>query len=296
MNKFKLKAVAVAISLVAAGGANAAINGGKFLDGNNDGKGELYFSVFDAVNQISYTRDLGVTIDQFLAGQNGTYNFAADARLTDFINTANTSNSTLVWNLMGAMESDFADPADWSRWGLYVTSNSGELAVNNVSYEQANIATGQSALFVQGINGDAHNAGIGSGYTVYSENNSATSTSGFGYYGGPVGGSNIGNSVVINDEAVIGQSMEFFHVGLAMDANGDPVLDEFDNTTASHTKFAGKWTLASNGDMSYSAAVVPPPVPLPPAVLLLGSALAGLVGIARRKRTEDEIENGAQFA
>ena len=54
--------------------------------------------------------------------------------------------------------------------------------------------------------------------------------------------------------------------------------------------------MASNGDMSYGSAVVPPPVPLPPAVLLLGSALAGLVGIARRKRTEDEIENGAQFA
>jgi hypothetical protein len=37
------------------------------------------------------------------------------------------------------------------------------------------------------------------------------------------------------------------------------------------------WTLDSEGVLTYSA------VPLPPAVWLLGSALLGLVGVARRK-------------
>lgn len=294
MNKFKLKAIAVAISLVAAGGANAAINGGGAYTGI--GQGELYFSVFDAVNKISYTRDLGVTIDQFLAGQNGTYNFAADSRLTGFINTANASNSTLVWNLMGAMDSEFADPAEFPRWGLYFTSNAGDVAVANVSYEQAGVAISTSILYAQGANGAATAAGTGTGSNVWSENNSSTSTGGSGYYAGPYGGNNIGQTIVVSDENVIGQSMNFYHVGIALDANGDPLFNSDGNVYGDLDKY-GKWTLASNGDLSYSTgAVVPPPVPLPPAVLLLGSALVGLVGIARRQRPEDEIKNGAQFA
>ena len=293
MNKFKLKAIAVAISLVAAGGANAAINGGGPFTGA--GQGELYFSVFDAVNKISYTRDLGVTIDQFLAGQNDTYNFTADSRLTSFINTANASNSTLVWNLLGAMDSELADPAELPRWGMYFTSNAGDASVANVTLEQAFIAEGTSVIYAQGVNGAATAAGIGTGSNVWSENNSSTSTDGSGYYAGPYGGNNIGMSIVVSDENVIGQSMDFYRSGIKFDANGDPVVNaDGTNYAGAITKF-GKWTLANNGDLSYSTgAVVPPPVPLPPAVLLLGSALAGLVGIARRKHSEDE--NGAQPA
>lgn len=294
MNKFKLKAIAVAISLVAAGGVNAAINGGSPALGQAAGEGELFFSVFDAVNQISYTRDLGVTIDQFLAGQNGTYNFAADSRLTSFINTANASNSTLVWNLLGGMDSEFADPAEFPRWGMYFTSNAGDASVAQVSYEQAFIAIGTAAIYSQGANGDAYNAGTTTQLNNWAENNSSTSTGGTGYYAGDYGGNNIGGSIVVSDENLIGQSMDFYHVGIALDANGDPLFNNDGNLYGDLDKY-GKWTLASNGDLSYSTgAVVPPPVPLPPAVLLLGSALAGLVGIARRKHSEDE--NGAQPA
>ncbi len=283
--KFKMKAVVAALAMVAAGGANAAINAGTAYTGA--GQGELYFSVFDSVNQISYTRDLGVTIDQFLAGQNGSYSFAADAKLSSFINTANTSSSSLVWNLLGAMDSDFSNPVDFPKWGLYVTSNSGDAAVANVSFEQAYIAINQSALMAQGANGDAFGQGGGSG-TNYALNNSATSTGGDGYYAGPYGGNNIGNSVVISDENVIGQSMAFYHVGLKLDVDGNPVTDDLGNLLGAVNKFAGKWTLAADGDLSYDVASVPAPVPLPPAVLLLGSALAGLVGIARRNRQQDE--------
>lgn len=278
--KFKLKAAVAALAMVAAGGANAAIETG--VTGNS----ELFFSVFDSVNQISYTRDLGLTIDQFLAGQNGSFSFAADATLSSFINTANASSSSLVWNLMGAMDSTFADPADFPKWGLYITSNSGDAAVANVSFEQAFIGIGQSALMAQGANGDAFAQG-GGGPLNYALNNSSTSIGGDGYYAGPYGGNNLGNSLVISDENAIGQSMAFYQVGLKLDVDGNPMTDEYGSLLGSFTKF-GDWTLAANGDLSYDVASAPAPVPLPPAVLLLGSALAGLVGVARRNRQQDE--------
>lgn len=279
--KFKLKAAVAALAMVAAGGANAAIQTG------TTGNSEMFFSVFDSVNQISYTRDLGLTIDQFLAGQNSNFSFAADTKLTSFIGTANASSSTLVWNLMGAMDSTFADPADFPKWGLYVTSNAGDAAVANVSFEQAFTGIGKSALMAQGANGDAFYQG-GGGPLNYALNNSSTSTGGDGYYAGPYGGNNIGNSLVISDENTIGQSMAFYQVGLNLDADGNPVTDENGNLLGAFNKFAGQWTLAANGDLSYDVASVPAPVPLPPAVLLLGSALAGLVGVARRNRPQDE--------
>ena len=195
---------------------------------------------------------------------------------------------------MGAMDSEFSDPAEFPRWGMYFTSNAGDVAVANVSYEQAGVAISTSILYAQGANGAATAAGTGTGSNVWSENNSSTSTGGSGYYAGPYGGNNIGQTIVVSDENVIGQSMDFYHVGVAQDANGDLLFNSDGNLYGDLDKF-GKWTLASNGDLSYSTgAVVPPPVPLPPAVLLLGSALAGLVGIARRKHSEDE--NGAQPA
>ena len=275
--KFKIKAVVAALAMVAAGGANAAIQSG--VTGNS----EVFFSVFDSVNQISYTRDLGLTLDQILTGQNGSFTYGADAKLTSFINTANASSSSLVWNLMTGMDSTFADPADFPKWGLYITSNSANVA--DVSFEQTFIAIGQAALFAQGANGDAFAQGGGSG-TNYALNNSATSTGGSGYYGGPYGGNNLGNSLVISDENAIGQSMAFYHFGLNLDADGNPVTDENGNLTGAMTKFAGNWTLEADGDLSYASATAP--IPLPPAVLLLGSALAGLVGVARRNRPQDE--------
>lgn len=283
---FKMKAAVAALAMMAAGGANAAINPGTAFTGA--GQGELFFSVFDAANQISYSRDLGVTIDQFLAGQNGPMSFAADATLTSFIGNANATGSSLVWNLMGAMDSDFSDPADFPRWGLYVTSNSTEAAVGSIDFNIALNGLQTAGTYSAGINGDAFNQGGAGSGTTYSINNSSTSTGGSGYYGGSYGGSDIGKQVgVINDEAAIGQSMAFYHVGMKLDAEGNPMSDDGGNLLSAFSN-PGSWTLAANGDLSYGALDVAP-IPLPPAVLLLGSALVGLVGVARRGRQQGEV-------
>jgi hypothetical protein len=50
----------------------------------------------------------------------------------------------------------------------------------------------------------------------------------------------------------------------------------------------GFFFLASNGDLTYNigTAGTAPAVPLPPAAWLFGSGLLGMVGIARRRRTQ----------
>lgn len=286
--KLKLKATVAALAMMAAGGANAAINPGGSTTGA--GQGELYFSVFDSVNKISYSRDLGVTINQFLANPNAPMAFAADTKLQSFISTANASNSALVWNLLGAMESDFTNPADFPKYGIYMTSNSSSAQLSAMDMAQVGGAIASIGFQVTGINGDAQAQG-GGAVTNYATNNSSTSVGGSGYYGGPYGGSQIGGQIAFSgasDAANIGQSMAFYQIGLALDGTGNPTFDAGGNILTGVTKFSGNWTLGANGDLSYGVAGAPAPVPLPPAVWLLGSALAGLVGVARRNRPQDE--------
>lgn len=288
--KFKMKATVAALAMMAAGGANAAINPGSVAAGAG-GQGELYFSVFDAVNKISYSRDLGVTINQFLASPSAPMSFAADTKLQSFISTASASSSTLVWNLLGAMDSDFTNPADFPKYGLYMTSNSSNAQLSAIDFTQAANGIANIGFQVNGVNGDAQAQGGGS-MINYAANNSSTSTSGYGYYNGPAGGSQLGSQIAVSgakDEANIGQSMAFYQVGLSLDATGTPTFDAAGNILTSVTKY-GDWTLAANGDLSYgTSAGGTAPVPLPPAVLLLGSALAGLVGVSRRRQQDEAL-------
>jgi hypothetical protein len=264
--KFKLKAAVAALAMVAAGGANAAIN-----PGLNE-SGELYFSVFDSVNQISYTRDLGVTVSDFLADPTAPMSFAADATLSSFITTANASGSSLVWNLMGALDTDFGTPSDYPVYGLYSTSKSGDASVAATNWNQMSGALQSVAAYANGTNG---------GLTSYAANDSTTWTDGSAYYPGLNGGNNFGAKVSFSDEAAIGESMAFYHLGIELDANGELVFDNTDSFIMSTEKF-GDWELATDGTLTYVT-------PIPPAILLLGSALMGLVGVARRRQQDEGL-------
>ena len=69
------------------------------------GSGELFWAIIDQEGERSYTRDLGISLDNFLAatatGQS--WSFANDATLLEFISgTANPGS--LIWNI-GALDS-----------------------------------------------------------------------------------------------------------------------------------------------------------------------------------------------
>jgi PEP-CTERM motif len=93
----KLKHIALAVAMVAAGAAQAAP-----IDNGAGGNGGLFFTIWDAGS--SYTRNLNININTFESTVAGAsvldLNWAADQTLTDWLATANTS--TLKWNVVAA--------------------------------------------------------------------------------------------------------------------------------------------------------------------------------------------------
>ena len=84
---FKLNALVATLVMAASAPAFAIIGNGA------DGNGELFFSIWDSAN--SYTRDLNITLNDFetavAAGGALNLSYAADATLTSFLSTANSS-------------------------------------------------------------------------------------------------------------------------------------------------------------------------------------------------------------
>lgn len=91
----KLKLIALAAVLAAAGSANAAP-----IANGSDGNGGLFFSIWDDNN--SYSRNLGYTIDSFASTVAGAglvdLSFAADATFTSFLAAADLAS--LKWNVV----------------------------------------------------------------------------------------------------------------------------------------------------------------------------------------------------
>lgn len=274
--KMKMKVLIAAVSMAAAVQANAAIDADNALSANTGtGAGELFLSVIDRGGSapLSYTLDLGITADTFRTNTNtflGT-NFAADSKLQSLL--SNNDGGTIHWNIAAASNGDG------------VTNNYGYLTTSQVALNLGNTPQGWSGIngaltklgtYVQAVNqqttgGNNVNPAISSNDAILV--NGANNA----FYDGP----NWGNtwdtgSTGHGTEAGLAQSMNMYFVG--MDYLTDP-----NGTTSFVNQLSGLWTLAANGTLSFDAASAP--VPLPPAVWLLGSALVGLVGVGRRRNT-----------
>lgn len=265
--KTKVKALAAALPLLAAVQANAAINddGGASL-GSGSGAGELFLSVIDrgGSSPESYVRDLGIATGAFLANPTSflSTTFAADSNLQSLLSNQQTNGGTLHWNIAG--ESNRVSPFDVGA----LTTAPTQLTTSNTPQGQFGLAPAFTKLadYTKAVN----QAADPSNMTNYAANNSvlvASSNTG-AYYDGVNWGAKWLDPT--NTEGATGQSLGFYFVGVnPNDRTGSSTLVD---------TFSGQWTLASNGTLSYVA-----PVPLPPAVWLLGSALVGLVGVGRRR-------------
>ena len=253
------QAISLIIFSIFAMQSNAAINPGTDYDQG----GELIFSVWDHATSTSYTLDLGINTRNFDGNGTYTYDLSSDENWEYFkARTYDLYPNSIEWNVAGS-DRDNRIP---STNGIMTTERIDE----NIPYSVTDISLGAFQFFQQELEEyqhflDGNSIDYAKNHSYFLEGRDYTGlTENWGAWGG-----NLGDLTT----AGYGESMEFW----SLTTGGTWYRDKH----AIHEKLAGTWTLANN-QLLYTAAA---PVPVPAAVWLFGSALAGLVGVSRRKRS-----------
>lgn len=224
--------------LLAASAGHAAIAPG------SSGNGELFLNVYDSTARVSYTLDLGTTMDEFfIAGQPdaGLQRFWVldDTMWTTFLGLVTPQN--LQW-AVNALDST-GSPATPGLQRLYTTVRQGDEAIaRNMTNQKLSdgIGAAQGGRFFDTINSQAlaqrgqstHTPGADPTlFDIHGSSWSSTNDPGFGYYGksGGLTPTLNGNAGFVFGNPV-GQSAWFYYITRSGSSPGARVLvDEFDN-------------------------------------------------------------------
>ena len=243
----KIKAALAVVALAAAGAANAAPIAPE----------GLFLSVRDSANLTSFVANLNLSTVQFRANSTTSYTLTGDglADLTAYLSTANLASVT--WDVAGASLGTVGTPL----FGGLTTA-----VTNPASGFQD---WGTDAIQAT-VNGFANFRGLTNAGLTSSDGWQTTGNNAF--FAVYQWGTNI-----LNASGVLGQALGFYSF-FADQADPD--------FSGASTSFGGKWTLAFvNGVASLNfVSDSTPTVPVPAAVWLLASGVAGLFGVSRRKR------------
>ncbi len=240
----KVKALIAAGLFALAGNANA------LLDNSFTGNAELLLNVYDPVNNLAYSQDLGVTFDQFLAGMSDP-SYALSFNLGD---TSFLGDSGLTWGI-SAVNASFNDLATT---GALSTLAAGSAQVPVDSTINANLQTRYAGL-VSSLN----NQNGAAGDLNYSTDTSIAGSIGE-YNDGFSGVLAVDNATAVDQE----MSMFFFAVFDPVTFGQGPIVES-----------AATWVLdLTAGTLDYN------PIPVPAAIWFLASGLIGLGAISRRRK------------
>lgn len=268
--KLKHALAAAAVSMAFAAPAMA-------IDSPTTGNGGLFLTAWDSSTgaTTAYARDLGMTMDQFLANPNVDLSFAADAT---FVSTfSGVAASNIQWNVVAGDR--VVDPNR-----LLTTAASDPGVVSNTAQNSAIL--NKIAPLVADLNG----RGITPSNSV---TQSVADSSDPDAIWGANWGSKFGNLTAnLTNSVALGGTLGFYLLtqnGLSETSLSANTLQNqfFVDQGAQANAFAGiisTWTLNSDGSLSFNGTdVTPSQVPLPAAAWLFGSGLLGLVGVSRRK-------------
>ena len=276
----KLKSIAAAVALacgvmLTAQAQAAQVSDDNFASGGfgqGTGNGGLFLSVYDSIGHQSLFMDLGTTASNFINNNAGMIGYSrTNSVLQGFLSSVNAAGNLtgVQWNVGGL--NNPGDPASIGVIATYLPS----VTINDNLDSFNGLAQGMNFASAY-INTNDQNLLNGALTTDGTAVFGSQSQLGVGYWS-PNYANNYGGGIGFHDTGSVGDAL--FTSFVAVNA-ADPNF----NTTV-HTSFEqGVWKLdAATGTVTYSAAVSA--VPVPAAAWLFGSALVGLTGISRRRKS-----------
>lgn len=254
----------LAAALVAAASVPAMASIGAPLTGN----GELFLVVWDEADKVSYTKDLGIFMDDFAANSTAPLSYALDdGFFTAFLGVAATTPSDLKFAVIAGdsvgtrriFTTVDSDVTAYTNSGI----TSGTNYLNNYTSAQVTASANTNHAGAVSINGTSYDVSPNTAYfnTQFGPTFQGTSAT-------ANGGAPWSNSVLVGTSAVF---RSFSSQGTA------------GGTQTPQSTFAGLWTVANVGGAytaSYSVAAVPEADGI--AMALAGFGALGF--IARRRR------------
>lgn len=232
------------------------------------GNSGIIVSAWDPVRGVSLVQYLGLRLDQFLAGAMPAEGLSLDfGQLSQWGSVFGTSDTANIQYTVSAF--DFIQDTGFTYQGKrLLTTLVSNSAIRNNAMSSA-ITNGRS--FISG--------GLNSATECNGGNPCTAAATVEGDYAGILG-AKYGNALPISAASIVGTAMGFYLVSGSSSNTGtnNAVMTALQNAPGS----IGQWLLSGAGQLTYTLASVSA-VPLPAAVWLLLSGLAG-VGVVGRRR------------